>query len=63
MFDEPRIGGTLDQELARTAEMLVEGLPQKERMFYSVALLLDSGYDLPRLKALLPYLWRLEHKE
>jgi len=49
------MGGTLDQELIRTAELLVE-LSREQGVYFAVALLHDSGYDLKRLGALLPIL-------
>lgn len=51
-------GGTLNQELTRTAELLVEIVNRKDNggVFFAVAFLYDSGYDLPRIKKLLPIL-------
>ena len=49
------IGGTLDQELQRTAEMMVD-ITDRQGVYYAVALLFDSNYNTDRLKALLPFL-------
>ena len=48
-------GGTLEQELMRTAEMLVE-LARDKGVYFATALLYDSNYDARRMKALLPIL-------
>ena len=49
------IGGSLNQELWRTAEMLVD-IANTQGIYFAVALLYDSEYDHARLKALLPIL-------
>ena len=49
------IGGTLQQELERTAEMVVE-ITGRLGVFYAVALLHDSSYGNDRLKSLIPVL-------
>jgi len=50
-----QIGGTLKQELHRTAQMVVE-LSADLGVYFAVALLLDSEYDRDRIRALLPIL-------
>lgn len=50
-----QIGGTLDQELKRTAEMMVE-LSAEQGVYFAVALLYDSSYDSERIRKLLPFL-------
>jgi hypothetical protein len=56
--NEFQMGGTLDQELARTAELLVEIANRKVNggVFFAVAFLYDAQYDRERIKKLLPYL-------
>jgi hypothetical protein len=49
------IGGTLDAELIRTAEMLVD-IAEQQGIFFAVALLVDSSYDWERMQKLLPFL-------
>ena len=49
------IGGTLEAELCRTAEMLVE-IAEVQGVYFAVALLHDSSYDTDRIKKLLPIL-------
>lgn len=49
------LGGTLKQELYRTAEMLVE-IADTQGVYFAVALLLDSSYDPEHIRALLPIL-------
>lgn len=46
---------TLDNELKRTAEMLVD-IAEKQGIYYAVAFLYDSSYDLERIGKLLPIL-------
>ena len=46
---------TLDQELKRSAEMVVE-LSSDLGVYFAVALLYDSAYDLDRMRKLLPFL-------
>jgi hypothetical protein len=50
-------GGTmsLNRELYRTADMLVE-IAKTQGVFFAVALLYDSNYDQERIKKLLPIL-------
>jgi len=48
-------GGTWKRELIRTAEMLVD-IAKGQGVYFVVALLLDSSYDIERLRALLPVL-------
>lgn len=48
-------GGSLKAELHRTAEMLVD-LADERGVYFAVALLFDSSYDLDRLRKLLPIL-------
>ncbi|MEE8263251.1 MAG: hypothetical protein V3R83_12385 [Gammaproteobacteria bacterium] len=45
----------LRAECYRTADMLVD-MAEKQGVYYAVAFLSDAGYDLKRLKALLPIL-------
>ena len=52
-------GGTLKQELMRTSEMLVD-IAETQGVYYAVALLYDSSYDLPRIRSLLPVLQRTD---
>jgi len=49
------IGGTLNAELKRTAEMLVE-VTEKQGVYFAIALLHDASYDYKRIKKLLPFL-------
>lgn len=49
------IGGTLQQELVRTAEMLVN-LSEDQGIYFAIALLVDSSYDHARMSKLLPVL-------
>jgi hypothetical protein len=49
------MGSTLEGELHRTAEMLVQ-IAEEKGVFFAVALLHDSSYDSDRIKALLPIL-------
>ena len=49
------VGGSLQAELIRTAEMLVQ-IAQEKGVFFAVAFLYDSSYDTARIKALLPIL-------
>ena len=48
-------GGTVLQELKRSAELLVE-IGDEKGVYYVVALLYDMQYDLERIKLLLPIL-------
>lgn len=50
------IGGTLEQELERTAELLKEIIQRKNGLYFAVAFLADASYDNKRLHKLLPYL-------
>jgi hypothetical protein len=43
------IGGTLNAELKRTAEMLVE-ITEKQGVYFAIALLHDASYDHKRIK-------------
>jgi len=49
------IGGTLEQELRRTAQMVVE-LAKGQGVFFAIALLNDSSYGNDRLSKLIPIL-------
>ena len=46
------IGGTLNQELQRTAEMMVS-LSTEQGVYFAIAMLVDSGYDPARMRKLL----------
>lgn len=46
---------TLDNELKRTAELLVE-IIETQGLYYAISLLYDSSYDLERIGKLLPFL-------
>ena len=60
MIDSPvYYGGTLKQELIRTAEMLVD-IAEKQGVYFAIALLYDSSYDQERIKALLPVLQKTQ---
>ena len=48
-------GGTKKGELHRTAEILVE-IVNAQGIYYAVAFLMDSQYDLATIKQLLPIL-------
>lgn len=45
----------LHKELHRTAEMLVE-IAESQGVYFAVAFLYDSSYDIERIKKLLPIL-------
>lgn len=47
--------GSKDKELLRTAEMLVD-IAEKQGVYFAVAFLYDSQYNLDILKRLLPIL-------
>ena len=49
------MGATLKGECHRTAEMLVD-IAEEKGVYFAVALLADSEYDLARLRVLLPIL-------
>lgn len=49
------MSGTFKGECYRTAEMLVD-ITETQVIYYAIAFLYDSGYDLDRLKILLPIL-------
>lgn len=49
------LGGSLDRELERTAEMLVS-IAETQGVYFAVAMLYDSNYDSDRIKKLLPIL-------
>ena len=49
------IGSTLQGELIRTSELLVD-IAKEKGVYYAIALLYDSSYDTERIKALLPIL-------
>lgn len=51
--------GTLQAELHRTAEMLVQ-IAEEKGVYFAIALLYDSSYDLDRIQALLPILQHTE---
>ena len=56
MLDTNRIGpGSLNNELIRTSELLVD-IAKKNGIYFAIALLYDSNYDIERLGALLPIL-------
>ena len=46
---------TPDNELKRTAEMLVE-IAEEQGVYFAVAFLYDAGYNLKRISKLLPIL-------
>ena len=48
-------GGTLDGELHRTAERLVE-IAEKQGIYFVIAYIYDLGYDAALVKKLLPIL-------
>ncbi len=49
------MGGTLNAELRRTAELLVE-ITEKQGVYFAIAFLYDASYDHDRIKKLLPFL-------
>jgi hypothetical protein len=55
MINDLAIGGTLEAELIRTAEMLVS-IADEQGMFFAIALLVDSSYDWERTRKLLDVL-------
>lgn len=53
------IGGTLNAELRRTADLLINEIGQGEwpmNIFFIVAFLYDASYDTDRIQKLLPIL-------
>ena len=54
-FNSLVIGGSLDDELRRIAEMLVH-IADEQGIFFAIAFLYDAGYDQERIKRLLQIL-------
>ena len=48
-------GGSLKRELYRTAEMLVD-ISEKQGIYFAIAFLYDSNYDIDQIKTLLSIL-------
>lgn len=54
-FSSILLGGSLEDELRRTAEVLVT-IAETQGVFFAVAFLYDAGYDQERINRLLPIL-------
>lgn len=50
---------TLEEELQKTAELLVE-ITEKQGIYFAIAFLYDASYDSGRLLELLPILLKLK---